>query len=265
MHDHTHDQIDPPARSRWFPLLQAALIGATGVMLLVKVFGDTLPFYVHVRYTPLIMGTGIVLLLLAVAQVWFILRQTGGGEHGHAHEHGANSWRSPAVLALLLPILLGLLVPSRALGTSAIDSRGFGSSGSGMRTVQSVAGSEAALGIPDPSQWSMLDWVNALLYEPDNPRLQGQPIELEGFVWRRAELAEDQFIVSRFVVSCCTADGLAIGMPVVWQDASELPNDSWVRVSGTVGLSDVNGHEEAVVLANEVSPIEQPAEPYLYP
>lgn len=264
----SHPNSTPHRASFRFPLWQSALIGATGMMLLVKVASGTLPFYVHVRYTPLILATGVVLILLALLHGWFTLR--GGAEpHDHDHEphdhHGPRSWRSPAMLALLLPILLGLLVPSRALSGAAIDSRGFGTGGSGMRTVQSVARDGVALGIPDPSSWTMLDWVNALLYEPDNPRLQGQPIELTGFVWRRAEQGGDHFVVSRFVVSCCTADSLAIGLPVLWAGTGDLKNDQWVRVSGTVGLAEIEGKEEAVILATDVSLIDQPAEPYVYP
>jgi putative membrane protein len=104
-----------------------------------------------------------------------------------------------------------------------------------------------------------------LTYQPDNPRLQGQPIEMIGFVWRRPEIAGDQFVLSRFVVTCCTADGLAVGMPVVWPKASEFSTDSWVRVRGVVGLATVLGQEEAVIVAEEVAAIPQPAEPYLTP
>ncbi len=264
VHSHNHDH---PAPSRLPALWQSALIGGTGIMLLLKVVTGTLPLYVHTRYTPMIAGTGVVLLLLALAYGWFTLR--GSEAHTHDHEHDHNhaplSWRSPAMLALLVPIALGILVPSRALGSAAIDSRGFGTSGAGMRSVQSIAGPDEVGAIPDPSQWTMLDWVNGLLYEPDNPRLQGQPIELVGFVWRRPEMAEDQFVLSRFIVSCCTADSLAIGLTVVTPNAAEFPTDGWVRVSGTVGKGDVVGHEEAVILADEVVPIPQPSEPYLYP
>jgi putative membrane protein len=263
-HVHAHDH-DHPAPSRLPSLWQAALIAGIGVMLLLKVFTGTLPLYVHTRYTPMIAGTGVVLLLLAAVHTWFTLRGAEPHGHDHDHEHATLSWRSPAMLALLVPIALGVLVPSRALGSAAIDTRGFGTTGAGMRTVQSVAGGDEAGAIPDPSTWTMLDWVNALLYEPDNPRLQGQPIEMVGFVWRRPEMAEDQFVVSRFIVSCCTADSLAIGMTVVAPNAAALETDSWVRVSGAVGLADVLGHEDAVILADEVVPVPQPSEPYLYP
>jgi putative membrane protein len=267
-HHHDHAGGGVP----WFSIWQSALIGLVGIMLLVKVFTGVLPLYIHTRYTPLIFGTGAVLLLLALVQGWITLRSLrgSGGEahhhdHDHDHDHTSRSWYSPTILALLVPVLLGLAVPPQALGTAAIDVRGFGASGAGMRTVQTVAGGEVALGIPDPSQWTMLDWVNALIYQPDNPRLQGQPIELIGFVWQRAEMNEDQFVLSRFVVSCCTADSLAIGLPVIWEGSGDLSNDDWVRVSGKIGLAEIMGRQEAVIIAEQVTPTQQPAEPYLFP
>jgi putative membrane protein len=266
---HGHGQASP---TPWSQLWQAVLMGGTGAMLLTKVIGGTLPLYVHSRYTPLVAAAGAILIILAIVHGWLAMQppvetqEHARNDHEHGHDHASLSWRSPAMLALIVPLVLGLLVPARALGSAAIDSKGFGTSGTGLRTIQSVAGDEEMVnGVPDTAQWDMLDWVNALTYQPDNPRLQGQPIEMIGFVWRRPEMSKDQFVLSRFVVTCCTADGLAVGMPVVWPDGAAHPTDSWVRVKGMVGLATVLGQQEAAIIADEVASIPQPPEPYLTP
>lgn len=270
-HDHDHEHAHD-ASSRRASLLQAALIAITGSMLLVKVVSGTLPFYVHVRYTALITGTGVILMLLGIVQAWFIFNPANehdhhDHDHDHGHTHEPLSWRSPAMLALVVPIVLGLLVPAKALTSAAIDTRGFGNTGTGVRTIENIASqSSQAQGISfDRSNWTLLNWVNALIYEPNNPVLQGEEIEVVGFVWRSEELKEDEFYIARFIVSCCTADSLAIYMPVRSPQASEFPIDSWVRVKGTVGLADVMGEEVAVIKASDIITTEQPAEPYLYP
>ncbi len=262
MHDHEHHDHAPPARGPQFA--QAALIGGAGAMLLVKVFTNTLPLYVHVRYTPLITATGGLLVVMALVQLWLTLRPTA---HDHAHDHDDHdhsplTWRSPALYALLIPVLLGLLVPPKALGSAAINTQGFSNTGTGMRTVQTIADTTAVV---DTGQWNLLDYVNALIYNPENPQLQGKPIETTGFVWRNDEMPDNQFYVARFVVSCCSADGLAIYLPVTWQTAPDLANDSWVRVRGTIGLETIQGESTAVIIADEIIPIEQPPQPYLYP
>ena len=110
-HEHEHEHHDHADSSHGTTLWQAALIALTGIMLLVKVGSGTLPFYVHVRYTTLIAGTGAVLLLLGLIQSWFILNPSPEGhthdhDHDHDHSHQVLTWRSPAVLALMVPILL---------------------------------------------------------------------------------------------------------------------------------------------------------------
>jgi putative membrane protein len=260
----------PAAPNPWLTkgpeFAKAALIGGTGAMLLVKVFTNTLPLYVHVRYTPMITITGIILLVMAGVQVWMTLRSEAHDhdhhDHDDGHDHAPITWKSPALLALLVPVILGLLVPPRALGSAAINTQGFSNTGTGMRTVQTIVDSTSVV---DTSQWTLLDYVNALVYKPDHPQLQGQPIETSGFVWRNADMPEGQFYIARFVVSCCSADGLAIYLPVQWEGSNDLPNDSWVRVQGTIGLEEVQGQPAAVIQAAEIIPIEQPAQPYLYP
>lgn len=249
-------------------LLQSILLMSTGGMLLWKVGTGVLPVYVHVRYTGLIATAGAILVGLGLVVGCLALmrppQRHHHDDHDHDHAHGELGWRSPAILALLLPVLLGFAVPPRALGTAAIESKGFGTVAA--LPSRGASSSEALTsGLPDTTTWTMLDWVNALTYQPDNPRLQGQPIQLTGFVWRRESLAPDQFIVSRFVVTCCTADSLAVGLPVVWEGTSKLENDTWVQVSGTIGLEDVEGSPTAVILAETVDVVPQPANPYLAP
>jgi uncharacterized repeat protein (TIGR03943 family) len=267
----TMNRSQSPVKMDWSQkgpkFAQAALIGGTGVMLLMKVISNTLPLYVHVRYTPMVVITGVVLLILAGVQVVMTVRETPHDHDHHDHDHDDHdhkpiTWRSPALLALLVPVILGIVVPARALGSAAIDAQGFSNTGTGMRTVQTIADTTSAV---DTSQWSLLHWVNALVYTPDDPRLQGQPIETTGFVWRNDAMPEGQFYISRFVVSCCSADGLAIYLPVQWEGSSALPVDSWVRVRGTIGLEEQDGQKAAVIVAEELIPIEQPAQPYLYP
>jgi uncharacterized repeat protein (TIGR03943 family) len=211
----SHQEAAPnPLFTKGPEFAKAALIGLIGAMLLVKIFTNTLPLYVHVKYTPLITITGIILLAMAAIKVWLTLRDDDH-EHDHhdhdGHDHAPISWKSPALLALLVPVILGLMVPPRALGSSAINTQGFSNTGTGMRTVQTIVDSNSVV---DTSQWTLLDYVNALVYRPDHPQLQGQPIETTGFVWRNADMPEGEFYVARFVVSCCSADGLAIYLPV---------------------------------------------------
>ncbi|MBN8657650.1 MAG: TIGR03943 family protein, partial [Anaerolineae bacterium] len=93
----------------------------------------------------------------------------------------------------------------------------------------------------------------------------GQKASVVGFVYFDEELETNQFFVSRFVVSCCAADGFAIAMPVLWQDASTLQQDTWVVVQGTIDAVDLNGQRTPMIVAEAVNPTDIPAQPYLFP
>ena len=67
------------------------------------------------------------------------------------------------------------------------------------------------------------------------------------------------------VVTCCVADSACTGLPVVWRGRAALRNDSWVSVTGRIGLARVNGVRQPAIFASVVTPIAQPANPYLSP
>jgi len=66
------------------------------------------------------------------------------------------------------------------------------------------------------------------------------------------------------VLTCCTADGSAAGLPVMWAQGVALPADSWVRVTGRLGSVTHAGVPEPAIIAERVELVPQPKSPYLY-
>jgi uncharacterized repeat protein (TIGR03943 family) len=92
-------------------------------------------------------------------------------------------------------------------------------------------------------------------------RLDGQRADLLGFVYRPdTETAEDQFSVGRFLVRCCTADAVAISIPVRSPGTASPDQDTWVRVQGTIRVAD---GAEPFVVADSVQVVPAPSRPYL--
>jgi uncharacterized repeat protein (TIGR03943 family) len=84
-------------------------------------------------------------------------------------------------------------------------------------------------------------------------------VSFEGIVARRDGQAADEFMLTRFIVSCCVADALSVQVRVVGAPPGKFDEDQWVRVSGAfypVG-------KEVVVDASEIEPIPLPDDPYL--
>ncbi len=93
----------------------------------------------------------------------------------------------------------------------------------------------------------------------------GQEITLTGFVYRIESLSSNQFIASRFIMTCCAADVQIFGLLCEDEGAGDLEPDQWVEVTGLVKAS-IN-HEMVMPLIEitTLSKIEKPVVEYIYP
>jgi putative membrane protein len=233
----------------WPALLDATLFGAIGVMLLAKTARGVLTYYIHPRYTVLVIACGIILLAIAA------LRSLRIWAERPERMDGRGSW----YLLLAVPLLLGVIVPAQPLDGALLAVRGADLSSPRVAQASSFRG--AARG--DSSEWNLLEWTMTLSLEPEQAR--GKPVDVLGFVFHDPKLGQDGFYVARYVVTCCSADGTGVGLPVVWPGGKGLPENGWVRVRGTLGETQLEGRAEPAIVASAVEPTEQPRNPYLYP
>jgi uncharacterized repeat protein (TIGR03943 family) len=248
MTTHVEPQHNTP-QLNWPALLDTTLFGAIGVMLLAKTSRGVLTYYIHPRYTALVVACGIILLAIGALRsraIWSERPERLGGRAG---------W----YLLLAVPLLLGVVVPAQPLDSTLLAVRG--SDLSAPRTANASAWQPPVKG--DSTQWNLLDWTTTLSLKPEEAT--GKAVDVVGFVFHDERLNSDAFYVARYVVTCCAADGNGVGLPVVWQSGGGLPEDSWVRVRGTLGETTIAGQQEPAILASAVEPVEQPRNPYLYP
>ena len=164
------------------------------------------------------------------------------------------TWRG--ILVVAVPLVLGTLIPSRPLGAESV---------SGNLSTNAVATSNMTAFTTDPLTWNVLDWLRAFHSAEDVTSFNGREADVVGFVYREADFPEDTFMVARFTVSCCVADAGAIGLPVVWPDAPNYVQDTWVRVTGSFEVSEFRGDKLPILKAAAVEVVTQPDHPYLYP
>jgi uncharacterized repeat protein (TIGR03943 family) len=259
--------------------LQSALLLFLGLYFLDNMLTGRIYFYINERFGWLSWVATTIFLVLGVVGIIDLRRQPVGNhvsdhadhdhdahDHGHAehahagHQHGAApSW--PILGLVALPLLLGLLVPAKPLGASAVGTNGVSTSfsaiqGSGNTTQLDVA----------PTDRNVLDWVRAFNNSANVDEFSGQPADLIGFVYRDIRFKDPaQFMIARFAISCCVADASAIGMMVQWSKAATLAQDSWVHVKGTFAVQTFDGQRTPILVADAVEPTSQPEHPYLYP
>lgn len=230
------------------------LLAALGLLLLARWRDGYLDLYVHPGFVPVLALTGGVLVLLAAVRCWLLVRQSMSDSHQQGHQHG----RVPAAWALAvvaLAVVVAGLVPARPLGSLAAAGQA------------SELPPTALLALTDETEsWTLLEWVQALSGGYQRERLIGRPVSVIGFVHRPKQGGRaGEVHVTRFVVRCCAADGLAVSLPVRHVDADGLPADAWVRVDGVLRLADDAGRTVPYVDADALTPVPQPDVPYLTP
>jgi uncharacterized repeat protein (TIGR03943 family) len=246
---------------RMFRSYQGLILFGLCVFFVLKAINGQLTWYINSRFIPLTMFGMIFLGILAQAVFTEIRRsrkhEMEHPEHHHEHDHAP----SPVSLwVMLIPLAIGLLIPARPLDSSAFSTKGF-------NTNAPLISSEASAQIfeTESEERNILDWLKLFNYEDDVTQFAGQQASVVGFVYFDEALTSDQFYVSRFVVSCCAADGFAIAMPVRWDGSVDLQQDAWVVVKGTIEPTTLNDQRVPMIVAESVQAADIPAQPYLFP
>jgi uncharacterized repeat protein (TIGR03943 family) len=253
--------------------LQSLVLAALGLFLLQKLWSGTLFWYINQRFALLVLLAAMAFLALArvvLPAPRAPAAATGkAGAPGPAHDHtphpadddahggAARVW---GLLLVALPVIVGVLVPARPLGSRAVANKGINITAP--LTAGATAPVQRALA---PTDRTVLDWVRAFNAAGDPQTFAGEPADVVGWVYHDARLPADQFLVSRFAVTCCAADAVAVGVLVRWPGAARLDNDAWVRVTGPVEVDLFAGRATPLVTAAGVEGVAAPAQPYLYP
>lgn len=254
-HEHDHDHGHDHRREAACAWARAALLIGLGLYFVYNIVSGNLANYINARFAWLSVVAAALFLLLGAAAVYRLLRADRSHDHvhgGHDHDHGAFSWGVIAVVAV--PLALGTLVPSQPLGASAVG---------GSFNMDAVASGSAMTFTIAPLDRNVLDWVRVFNATDDLSALNGQEADVIGFVYYDDTMANDVFMVTRFTISCCVADSVAVGLPVQWRDVPPL--DTWVRVLGRFELGTFRGEQKPILRPTSVEVVEQPAHPYLYP
>lgn len=251
--------------------IKALLLMAMGLFFYSRITGGTLYYYINERFAAFTVIGVVGLLLLGFSYRW---DQQGaeahhhdhdhddGHDHGHGHGHDHNhdlTW--VGALIVLIPIVLGLAVTPQPLGAAALANRDI-----------TVSMSESALPVgirsqtKAPTDKNIMDWWNDFRSAAGGMEsFAGQAVQVSGFVYQDERYGADQFMVTRFVVSCCVADANVLGLLVQWPTDQTPANDQWVEVEG-VFVANPDPHSPMpMVAARTVKPIAVPSQPYLYP
>lgn len=142
---------------------------------------------------------------------------------------------------LFLPILLMLIVPTKAAG-------------------QSLPGNTNMIAFTNRinyQEYTQLEIGDILFDTPQAPKqkLLSSKIFFKGKVLKSPLLKDDEVVIYRMIITCCAADAIPLGILVKLPQKMELKNEEWFGVEGTIQLRPFNEKLKTIEpLANMVPP-----------
>ncbi|MEU9920460.1 TIGR03943 family protein [Streptomyces griseoluteus] len=237
-------------------LAQTALLALIGAGLLhTALFTDLYLRYVKEGLRPVLIASGVVLLLLGAVNAWLDLRGTREPhDHHEAHSPGHDHSTAPKVAWLLaLPALSLLLYAPPALGAyTAAHSNG--------KPVATTPKERfPALPRTSPLPLTLTGFTQRVQQDP-TLAIKGRQVQLTGFVTPAG--AGGGWYLTRIIFTCCAADSQTVKVRVHGSDAP--PANTWLAVTGTWHPAGRLGTKtaEAGLDVREAHPIAQPVNAY---
>ncbi|UQZ36023.1 TIGR03943 family protein [Paenibacillus sp. PK3_47] len=195
------------------------------------------------------------------------------------HRLPGSMFRSSALYGLfLLPMLLGFLLPDRALGSAAAAKKGIA-----LTYNLSEQESKENFTAANPYEAEFAELAARLHAEPVitvhpeiysetfgaidlyKKQFEGKEIAVTGFLYREGTSAgKASYAVSRFLVQCCTADATPFGILLNPAAQISLPADTWIEVRGKLEIVTHEGRELIGITPETLTPVPQPSTPYVY-
>jgi uncharacterized repeat protein (TIGR03943 family) len=210
--------------------VQVVLLVLGGLALLhASLFTDLYLRYVKEGLRPYLIASGVLLLVLGVAEAWSSPGPDADDEHGERHEDGREGGDGgghdhsgvPRVAWLLfLPVLSLLFYAPPALGAYTAS----------RETPKAVTERDHFDPLPaaSPIPLTLTDFIGRVQQDPARD-IRERSVLLTGFV--TPDKRGDGWYLTRIMISCCAADAQSVRVRVY--GAQALSANTWVSVEGT--------------------------------
>jgi putative membrane protein len=187
--------------------------------------------------------------------------------------HGETRIIRKGYLIFLIPILLGFIVNPKGLDPSIANKKGIrlvGPSGENIsifKNSESDNNKSSEDGLIEVNEKNYLKVVEDMGKNINN--YKGKKIIISGFVFKKSNFNEDEFVVARALISCCAADSEFIGLMCKWEGSNKLKDDNWVKIEGIIDVTTYKDEDaESIIpaiLVDKIEKIDKPKNEYIYP
>lgn len=232
---------------RWSPkrVSGAGALAAWAGLFWFLLVSDRTAFYLSSR-TDWVVPVGAVILTIATVGRFASARSD--------QEEPLSSKEAWGIGVIVLPVVVVLALPPASLSSFAASRRSSFASAGFVTSAEDVAQGEISLA--DVAGARRDEGAMKALVER-----AGAEVDFTGFVTRDPSMAADEFVLTRFLISCCVADALSVEVRVVGAPPGEFGEDDWVRVAGKI--YPVGG--EVILDAEGIEAVARPKRPYLNP
>lgn len=256
-------------------LISAGILMTWGSVLCALYFTSRLEAYLVPTFQPLTLAGGVVLVVLAFLVLLAPTDENAGG-------CAPASWPARVLGAVVLigPLFVALGTSQDQFGASMVANRNYASDVAQLPTTaatDALPGEDpAAAGTDEPpkpptnAQGDLKAEVIDLLYAaqlPDmRPTFEDKKVEIIGQLMPAKENNPqgDRYDVVRMFMTCCAADVQPIALPVHPGAKPELPEMTWVKVTGTAAFPVVGGQRRPLIENATIEKTEPPDDTYLY-
>lgn len=248
---------------RFAPWLEATAITAWGLVLTKLWLSGQLFLLIHPNYIPLTVTAGILLLGIGAIEAWRVykkLQYVNINSKSASQKHINLIKPSFGSGLLLFVAILGLTINPRPFASDKAIHRGVTDSLADARTIpQSFKSSNR------PEERTLVEWVRTISAYPEPDAYVGQKVNLTGFVVHAPDQPDNMFLITRFVITCCAADVYPVSLPVKVTDSrANYPPDRWLKIEGQADVDNTDGKRQVVIVANNITTIPEPKNPYDY-
>jgi putative membrane protein len=240
-----------PFFNNLFNYLSLLILGAFVISLF---FGNKLVLLIHPRYSWFTLISAMIILVVGLIGIYSTIMSL--------RKNKITFKSSYLISSNLLIFLICLVVPFVPITTLSSESFMIRETGSyinftGNETKEFKVKFESNI---DTKTFEFTDWITAK-YIGDLNIFDKKQFRGEGFI--TATDIDQQFKLSRFIVSCCAIDATPVSLDVNYDYKKEFKVDDWVRIEGEFAIQNINGQDQPVIIPQKIDKIDEPANAYL--
>lgn len=242
--------------------LDSITLGIWGILLIKYWVSGQLQLLIHPNYFGLVLGTGIILLLLAIVKAIQIIGQLRRRSAKTLPMMQHISWLPSGLSTglLIATAILGLLVEPKVFTSETAIQRGVMES-----LISTRSQPQSFRSASQPEERSLIEWIRTLNVYPEPDEYAGQGVNVKGFVVYPEEISSQYLLITRFVITCCAADAYPVSLPVKLSgNRDTYKPDTWIQVQGKMITETLKGKRQLVIESSKIEKVPEPANPYYY-